>query len=403
MAGRDPRDATVAARDPRLVTILLIAGVGIVGIEPVAVALPGIGGSLGVPDAALGLVMTAFFLGAAVATPAVGTLADVVGRRPLVLVALGIYAVGGVAAFLVDGFAALLALRAIQGVGFAGTTPLTVVIVGDQYRGTAGSTVQGLRLSANGVSGLVTPAIAGVLAGLGWRYPFLLFLLAVPVAILVYRYLPEPPAVGDTGSPAGGDLRAYAAAITAEAGDRTMLVVIMGGVVAFFARYGVLTFAPLYAVRSLGATAIQAGLLVAVLGVVRLVGAPFVGHLVERSHRKRLLVASATLAGTSAAAITLAPGVLPLGGVLAAYAVGGVVLIPVVNDTVSNLAVAETRGGLVSGMNLIKILAMAASPAVFGAVLAAWGFTAVFVGVGVVALLYGVAAAALVDATRVGF
>lgn len=56
----------------------------------------------------------------------------------------------------------------------------------------------------------------------------------------------------------------------------------------------------------------------------------------------------------------------------------------------TDATVEEYRAGVVGGMNMIKKLAQTASPAVFGLVLAAFGFDSVFVLAGVIAFCYAV-------------
>lgn len=211
------------ATDRRLLTILSINIVVITGNFTVLPALPAIGEALAVPDGRLGLVMIAFTLPTAVMIPIVGIVADLYGRRRVVLPALVLFGVAGLTTPLVGSFGALLVLRMIQGIAFAGTVPLTVTLVGDFFQGSTGATAQGLRSSSSGAGNLLAPAVAGILVGIAWFYPFYLYGLALGVFLLVAVTLLEPitGARADAEYPSGiaDELREYVVSFQAEVTD----------------------------------------------------------------------------------------------------------------------------------------------------------------------------------------
>lgn len=69
---------------------------------------------------------------------------------------------------------------------------LTVTLLGDLYAESSASAAQGFQTATNGIGSSVVPAVSGVLAGTTSRYPFLIYLLFVPVLAIAFRYLPEP-------------------------------------------------------------------------------------------------------------------------------------------------------------------------------------------------------------------
>jgi len=98
----------------------------------------------------------------------------------------------GTAIAFVSTFGAALALRALQGIGFAALTPIIITSLGDLYAGTKEATAQGLRFTGSGLSQTAFPLAAGVLVGVAWQYPFLLYAVAFPIAAVVYVYFEEP-------------------------------------------------------------------------------------------------------------------------------------------------------------------------------------------------------------------
>ena len=85
----------------------------------VATALPTIAAALGDVDN-MSWVVTANLLCATAATPLYGKLSDIHGRRTMMLIAIGIYAVGSLACALAPTMLALILGRALQGLGGGG-------------------------------------------------------------------------------------------------------------------------------------------------------------------------------------------------------------------------------------------------------------------------------------------
>ena len=189
--GSANRQSVIPKIDSTLLSILLVSAIGVLGGQLVSPALPILMQSLDIPEQQIGLVMSVFFLSAFVSIPIIGVLADVYGRRKLTLIGLIIFGVSGTLIAFVDSFLYLLILRTFQGIGFASLSPLAVTILGDLYKGHMGSTVQGIRGSFHGMAVLSIPPIAGFLADISWNYPFLLYSLSLPAAILIF--LPSLP------------------------------------------------------------------------------------------------------------------------------------------------------------------------------------------------------------------
>lgn len=389
--------------DPRLLAIVLASGVGVFGNQAVPPVLPSIGTALALSDAEIGLVMTVFFVGVMVAIPVGGVTADIYGRRPVVLTSLLLFGVSGVGAFFADSLAELLVARLVQGLGIAGTTGLSVALIGDFYEGPRGTTAQGIRASTNGSMVILAPAIAGAVAAIGWQYAFLLYAAAFPALVLVYLYLPEGTEVADDAAepgndePAGGpdtsvslgtELRRYAASMLDSLNDRNLAVLVAGGFTLFFLRYGVLTIVPLLATRELGAGPAVLGLTLSVLGVVRVVVSPLSGRMLTLLSRKQAFGATMGVVALSMGLLAVVPDVPSLAGALAVFAVGMSLFNPVLNDTVTATAPTENRAGVVSGMQTAKSIANTAAPTLFTLLLTLTDFPVVFLAGGVVALAY---------------
>lgn len=128
----------------------------------------------------------------AVTAPAMGALMDRWGRRPVLAVSLLLYGLGGSSGFYLDSLYAIMAGRALLGVGVAGIMSGFTTLIGDYYRGEQRNRLMGLQAAFAGFGGLTFLTAGGVLADHGWRYPFLIYLFAFCVLPGVLAYLYEP-------------------------------------------------------------------------------------------------------------------------------------------------------------------------------------------------------------------
>ena len=392
MSASPGADATGTAepslrRDPRLYAVLMLAAAAPTSVAVVSPTLPAMADALGVPDARIGLVMTAITLPPMLLAPVVGVASDLLGRRTVALPALALFGAAGVAIAFVDSFGMVLVLRGLQGVAMAGIAPVAITLLGDLYRGPRGTTAQGLRTSVAGVTLTVTPLVAGWLAGIAWNVPFLIYGVAIVIGVAIYRFVPETAAAADDGRPIRAALADYAASVRAELGDPRLVVLLGGGFVRFFSLFAFLTFVPIFAVRALDATTFEAGVVVAVTGV-RVLVSPTAGLWVARLGRHGALLASLGLLLAAFVLIPLAPSVWALAAIGALHATGDAILSPVVNDAVTSAVGAANRNGVVSALRVLKEAGKTAAPVVLGAVLAVAGYQAVFLGGAAVVVAY---------------
>lgn len=167
------------------------------------IMLPGlqeIGASLGVEsENHRQYVISAYLLGFASAQLLYGPLSDRFGRRVPMFVGLGIYIVSALAAVVVPSFAALLALRFVQGIGSAAMRVITISIVRDVYGGRAMAEVMSLIMMVFMVVPVVAPGVGQVVMMFGdWHLIFVFMgVIAAMVGGWMYLRLPETLASED--------------------------------------------------------------------------------------------------------------------------------------------------------------------------------------------------------------
>ena len=136
----------------------------------VAPALPAIGKSLGDLDD-LSWVVTAYLLGATAATPLFGKLADIHGRRTIMLAAIGIFIVGSIACALAPTIWLLVVDRALQGVGGGGLLPIAQTIIADMLSPRERPMVQSRTAVVFMTASILGPVLGGLLTDhLHWSF-----------------------------------------------------------------------------------------------------------------------------------------------------------------------------------------------------------------------------------------
>lgn len=179
-------------KDRNLRVILSVTMVAILPIFSINPTLGTISQALGVSSQQITLIVTAFLVPVAIGTPIFGFLADRFGKKQILIPSLLLFALGGVLCATAQDFRSLIEWRCLQGFGAASLEAIVVSALSDLYKGKRITTAMALNASAIGVGSTIYPALGGGLADISWRLPFLLSLLAIPVAVLVLLKLKLP-------------------------------------------------------------------------------------------------------------------------------------------------------------------------------------------------------------------
>lgn len=147
----------------------------------VAVAMPRIGADLSGFDL-LAWVVSAYLIASAVATPIFGKLGDLIGRRQALSIAIGLFTAGAVGCALAPGMLALVAARAVQGVGGGAIVALVQAAVADVVPPRERGRYQIYFSTVHMVASLAGPVVGGLLTEhLSWHW---IFWLDVPLGLL---------------------------------------------------------------------------------------------------------------------------------------------------------------------------------------------------------------------------
>lgn len=174
--------------------IALMMGVTAYSIDNLLPAFDVIRADFAIEDANdLQLLVYGYMIAFAVAQLAYGPLADMFGRRPVLLAGLLIFALGSALALVAPSFSVLMAARIVQGVGSAAARVLAVTIVRDRFAGREMARVMSLTMMVFLIVPIVAPAIGAVLVTFGsWRLVFWSMLgLAIVLAVWFALRMPE--------------------------------------------------------------------------------------------------------------------------------------------------------------------------------------------------------------------
>ncbi len=182
-------------RGPILIAIMMTTGLVAIDSTILATAVPTIVSHLG-GFSSFPWLFTIYLLTQAVTVPIYSKLADTIGRKPVVLAGVGLFLLGSVLSGLAWSMPALIAFRAVQGLGAGAVQPMAVTIAGDIYTVAERAKAQGYIASVWAVSAVVGPTLGGLFSEfVSWRW---IFFVNVPVclaaAYLLSRHLHDPAA-----------------------------------------------------------------------------------------------------------------------------------------------------------------------------------------------------------------
>ncbi|PZR62053.1 MAG: MFS transporter [Chloroflexi bacterium] len=137
-------------------------------------------------------VVTAYLLTSTVTVPIYGKLSDLYGRRPMLMVGIGLFLVGSALSGLSQTMWQLILFRGIQGLGAGALFPISLAVIGDLFSPAERGKYQGLFGAVFGVAFLVGPGLGGFLTDtFSWHWVFYVNLPIGLVALtVIWRLLP---------------------------------------------------------------------------------------------------------------------------------------------------------------------------------------------------------------------
>ena len=132
---------------------------------------------------------------------AAGPLSGKIAKKTIVLIGLFSGFIGGMSAYFFGATSVyvLLLASAFIGVCQGINSTMSMALIADYFVGDESSSLMGLQSAFVNGGGMVVIFISSLLARLGWKSSYLIFLIFVPIIILVVKFLPNDPPVQQEG------------------------------------------------------------------------------------------------------------------------------------------------------------------------------------------------------------
>ena len=251
--------------------------------------LPRIGEELGIADAVLGTLVSAYALMVGVFAILSGPVSDRIGRRTILLLGSGGMTLALLLHGFVQGYASFLTVRVLAGMAGGVLSGAAVSYIGDYFPYNRRGWATGWVMSGAAFGQIIGIPLGILIAGRwGFRAPFYLFAVTMTLtwALILFR-LPQPDVVRERGRlSVAGAVRDYMAMLRRPE--------IAFAALAFFLMFlGVslyVVYLPTWLERDLGAGSASIATMFFVGGIANVLSGPQAGKLSDRIGRKGIIL-----------------------------------------------------------------------------------------------------------------
>ena len=192
MAGPGPRTATTL-HGAILLTAAVLPVMAIVSLVPVMPLLLEEFAEVPGSEFLVPIALTIPALCVALFSPLAGWLSDRAGRKLVLIAALLLYAGLGLLPYFLSDLKQIIISRVGLGIAEAAIMTVATAMIGDYFQGEARQRWIALQVGIISLAAIILIAVGGALGeSLGSRGPFLLYVLALPVAAIAAAFLFEP-------------------------------------------------------------------------------------------------------------------------------------------------------------------------------------------------------------------
>ena len=374
-------DSKKVLSNPNFRIILGIVVMAVIGGSMVAPILPSMVEPLRTDNEMIGLVMSVYTFCALLSTPLHGVLADRLGRKKVLVPALVLYGLSGFTIAFAKEFYFVLILRGLQGVGAAGMMGLGVTLIGDIFKEKARAVAMGYRSSAQSFFNVGMPFISGAIATITWFYPFLIYVLALPLSLLVALRLK----VNENTS--RSTLTYYFQSIATVMKDKKTLWVYISVFFIFVFLYCMIVYGPILVVEELDKSTLYTGLFLSVGSAMAAITATQAGKLFYRFRNYQIISIGFVLGGLSLIMMSFSFSYLWLLASIIIWGSGFGLVFPALNTIVTELVSSHLRAGVVAGFQVMVYVGQTVSPPFFGFILGKFDLQTLFLTAGFLTLV----------------
>ncbi|WP_061571818.1 MFS transporter [Bacillus atrophaeus] len=346
------------------------------------------------------LVITVFSITAAIFIPIVGYLADRFSRKKIIIPCLFLYGIGGlIAGFFHQSFPLIMAGRALQGLGAAGTGPIAMALSADLFKGAQESKVLGIVEASNGMGKVLSPIIGSLIALLVWYGAFFAFPAFCALSILLTwifikekKKEEEPPTIGKY---AKGLLSVF------KQEGRWLFTAYLAGATCLFTLFGILFYFSDVLEKTYDTDGVKKGLILAIPLLVMCVTSYITGSKIgqKQSLMKKLIVLGLALMTISYATLSFFEQLVLFISILVISSVGTGLVLPCINSFITGAVGKDRRGFVTSLYGSVRFLGVAIGPPIFGRLME-WSRPGMFLSIAGLTLAVGILVLLLVHVNQ---
>ncbi len=359
-------------KNTHLLMLCIAAYFAMAGGSLLAPVLPDMVEPLKTTSHEIGLLISTYAISTAIFALVIGHYIDRVNRKKILVPCLVIYGLTGLVSYFTSDLQSLLILRFIQGIGVAGMMSLPMLVIADVYNDHKSLYAMNKVSMALAIGSVSAPLIGGGLANLGWNYPFLFYVLSLPLAFVVMAFLPETRVQRNSNNHKG-----ILNGFTALKELRISYTVFLSFAV-FFILYSVLTYVPFMLKDVLGYTAEEAGLILAFQGIAIMLMVPRVKTLASKHSTILIIATGFALDGLAIFSISFAYSIVTVLLLILLFGAGFGLAQTAIDAQIVLIAPSESKGGVLSIHNTMKYIGQCLSPIVLGIVLLHFDLDTVF-------------------------
>lgn len=332
--------------------------------------LPDMVREMQISDFQSSLVITLFSVTAGLFIPVSGFLSDRFSRKAVMIPSLIVYGAAGILAgfgAIWGSYPVLIAARALQGMGAAGTAPIAMALAGDLFDGATESKALGLTEASNGTGKVLSPIMGAALALIVWYLAFFALPVFCAISLLAVIFILKEPGRDKPPLKLGEYTRTTLKLIKEKA--KWLLTSYLAGALALFVLFGVLFYLsqilekPPYSIDG-----VIKGLVLAIPLLGMVITSYTTGAVIKKDGilmRKLMLSGLALMTASLTAAIFLNGNIYWLIGLLTASSIGTGLLLPCLNTMITGSVEKEQRGMITSLYSSLRFLGVAAGPPLF--------------------------------------
>ncbi|WNR47108.1 MFS transporter [Paenibacillus roseipurpureus] len=343
----------------------------VLGNSMLVPVLPDMQDKMGISRFQSSLVITLFSLTAGIIIPVSGYFSDRFTRKAVIIPSLIVYGAAGVLAGLGavwGSFPILIAARAIQGLGAAGTAPIAMALVGDIYKGPQASKALGLIEASNGIGKVVSPILGSLLALITWFAPFFAFPIFCLLALLAVIFMIKEPAKEKEAQSLKPYLKQIASILKSK--GHWLLPAFFAGSITLFILFGVLFYlSQILEEKPYNIEGVRKGLVLAIPLLCLVITSYTTGAKIKQNGklmRWLMNIGLILMTVSLALAIFLNGNLYVFIGLLSLSGIGTGLLLPCLNTMITGSVEREQRGMITSLYNSLRFIGVAFGPPLFG-------------------------------------